>query len=174
MFALKSYLSFLLKSTNEHGVHSPFVFDFVTKCLYNKQLLADLLPIFSSTSLSKKQIQLLLKIIYYFKVKSIFTEEDTLKKIDSISKDSIIFTELTPTNYDLIFIHQPKKELDIFLDYMHNDSVLIIDNIHCQKNKALWQELLKSPKITAYIDIFWQGYVFIRKEQPKQGFYIRV
>ena len=95
MFALKSYLSFLLKSTNEHGVHSPFVFDFVTKCLYNKQLLADLLPIFSSTSLSKKQIQLLLKIIYYFKVKSIFTEEDILKKIDSISKDSIIFTELT-------------------------------------------------------------------------------
>ena len=34
----KSYLKFLLKSTNEHGVHSPFVYNFVTRCLYNKQL----------------------------------------------------------------------------------------------------------------------------------------
>lgn len=33
---LSSYLKFLLKSTNQHGVHSPFVYDFVTKCLYDK------------------------------------------------------------------------------------------------------------------------------------------
>lgn len=35
LFAVKSYLKFLLRSTNEHGVHSPFVFDLVTKCLYD-------------------------------------------------------------------------------------------------------------------------------------------
>ncbi len=33
---LKSYLKFILNSTNEHGVHSPFVFDLVTKCFYDK------------------------------------------------------------------------------------------------------------------------------------------
>lgn len=32
---LKSYLKFLWKSKNEHGVHSPFVFDLVTKCFYD-------------------------------------------------------------------------------------------------------------------------------------------
>lgn len=32
---IKSYLQFLQKSTNEHGVHSPFVFDLVTKCFYD-------------------------------------------------------------------------------------------------------------------------------------------
>jgi predicted O-methyltransferase YrrM len=31
-----SYLKFLWKSKNEHGVHSPFVFDLVTKCFYDK------------------------------------------------------------------------------------------------------------------------------------------
>ena len=33
---LKSYLKFLNKSKNEHGVHSPFVFDLITKCFYDK------------------------------------------------------------------------------------------------------------------------------------------
>lgn len=33
---IKSYLKFLINSKNEHGVHSPFVFDLVTKCFYDK------------------------------------------------------------------------------------------------------------------------------------------
>ncbi len=33
---IRSYFKFLWKSTNEHGVHSPFVFDLVTKCFYDK------------------------------------------------------------------------------------------------------------------------------------------
>ena len=35
LFILKSYLNFLWNSKNEHGVHSPFVFDLVTKCFYD-------------------------------------------------------------------------------------------------------------------------------------------
>ena len=33
---VKSYIQFLWNSKNEHGVHSPFVFDLVTKCFYDK------------------------------------------------------------------------------------------------------------------------------------------
>jgi len=36
LFHIKSYLKFLSKSTNQHGVHSPFVFNLVTKCFYSK------------------------------------------------------------------------------------------------------------------------------------------
>lgn len=32
---LKSYLKFLFNSKNEHGVHSPFVYDLVTKCFHD-------------------------------------------------------------------------------------------------------------------------------------------
>ena len=35
-FKFKSYFYFLSKSTNQHGVHSPFVFSLITKCFYKK------------------------------------------------------------------------------------------------------------------------------------------
>lgn len=41
LYGIKSYLNFAIKSTNEHGVHSPFVFDLVTKCFYDKSDFAE-------------------------------------------------------------------------------------------------------------------------------------
>ncbi len=40
-YQIKSYLSFLLKSSNQHGVHSPFVYDLITKCFYDKKNYSD-------------------------------------------------------------------------------------------------------------------------------------
>ena len=37
LLQIKSYLNFLWNSKNEHGVHSPFVFNLVTKCFYDKK-----------------------------------------------------------------------------------------------------------------------------------------
>lgn len=37
LFQIKSYLKFLWKSKNEHGVHSPFVFNLLTKCFYDRK-----------------------------------------------------------------------------------------------------------------------------------------
>ena len=35
LFQIKSYIKFLWNSKNEHGVHSPFVFDLITNCFYD-------------------------------------------------------------------------------------------------------------------------------------------
>lgn len=37
LFQIKSYIKFLWNSKNEHAVHSPFVFNLLTKCFYDKK-----------------------------------------------------------------------------------------------------------------------------------------
>lgn len=36
-YQIIQYIKFLLKSTNQHGVHSPFVYNLVSKCFYNNK-----------------------------------------------------------------------------------------------------------------------------------------
>ena len=70
-----SHLKFLLKSTNAHGVHSPFVFQYVTQCLYaGKKMHRD------------KSINVLLKSNAHFKANSIHMDpnpslEKTVKEM---------------------------------------------------------------------------------------------
>lgn len=36
LYQVQQYIKFLLKSTNQHGVHSPFVYNLATRCFYDK------------------------------------------------------------------------------------------------------------------------------------------
>lgn len=36
MHQLQAYIKFLLQSSNQHGVHSPFVYNLITKCFYDQ------------------------------------------------------------------------------------------------------------------------------------------
>ncbi|MDV7188405.1 class I SAM-dependent methyltransferase [Lutibacter sp. TH_r2] len=70
-FKIKLYINYLINSTNQHGVHSPFVFNLVTKCLYQKT--------------PKKKIN------PYKRIKSILNKNSTVITIQDFGKGSKIF-----------------------------------------------------------------------------------
>ncbi|WP_108423483.1 hypothetical protein [Flagellimonas amoyensis] len=164
-FELLSYLKFIFKSTNAHGVHSPFVFQYVTQCLY------------ASKKFHKEtSINVLLKSIAYFKANRIYLDpnpslEKTVNEIfPNIDFDTkpvdIIYTDRLATTRFEGFLSKGK---------LHNDSMILVDGIHQNEEKAEdWKMLIASPKITVSIDMFHCGAIFIRKEQVKEHFTIRI
>lgn len=82
---------------------------------------------------------------------------------------------------DLVFFngnHQKKATLTYFeycLDYIHNDSIFIFDDIHRSKEmKEAWVEIKMHPDVRITIDTYQWGFVFFRREQEKEHFIIRI
>ncbi|MDD7914315.1 hypothetical protein [Polaribacter ponticola] len=154
LFIAISYLKFLLKSTNQHGVHSPFVYDFVTKGLYKKITETNILNINSEfKNLSKKEQKILSKIITYF----------------NINKENLDFSILKNKNNSLY-----TNNINEF-NFIKSNSFIIFHGIHQDKKAYLkWQEIIKNKDATVTIDLFYFGLIFFRKEQVKEHFNIRV
>ena len=61
------------------------------------------------------------------------------------------------------------------LPKLHNDSLLLLDDIYWSKEMTeAWKQIKDHPKVTVTIDSFDWGWVFFRKEQPKQHFVLRL
>ena len=157
-----SYLTFLLKSSNQHGVHSPFVYNFVTQGLYkNKASHINLNEHNINTNLSKKEEKILRKIINHFETAIITTDlnikSDTLDK----SFKLLYFSSLNSKLINKISINNP-------------NSFIVLKNIHQDKaSQENWYKIIKLENATVTIDLFYFGLIFFRKEQAKEHFNIR-
>ncbi len=85
------------------------------------------------------------------------------------------------TQYSLLYIdgnHQKEATLEYFeklLPAVHNDSLMIFDDIHWSKDmEEAWEVIKAHPKVRVSIDTFQWGLVFFRTEQEKEHFVIRV
>ncbi|MDO5104943.1 hypothetical protein [Capnocytophaga sp.] len=133
------------------------------------------------TGISSKQFSLLLQIIRHFGVKNMLIDDENLQKIlnsvfKNIQIESNFDLEMKTKKYDLIFLKNSLKTScpTSFLTCMHNDSVLILNDIHTKMNKPHWRKIVQHHQTTACVDTFKQGYAFIRKEQKKELFFVKV
>ena len=118
LYTLKSYLKFLLTSTNEHGVHSPFVFALLTKCIYKKDnidkklktLLTQQHPKEKQGIRSKKKQLILYKIASYFKSSEIFVlgKSKNTKELISLARPNSCVT--VAEDFEMQFC---EKEFDL-------------------------------------------------------------
>jgi len=157
-----SYLQFLVKSTNQHGVHSPFVYNYITKGLYQQK---------KDFALSHKTNQWLLQSIQYFKPKAIYFSDKTL--LDSIKQTSIEITVELKTADLILNQYTVENHTRILqtIKSMSNSQLLLIAIYNYPK--AFINELRQNPDITLVVDFYYGCLISKRTEQPKQNFYIR-
>ncbi len=188
IFRLIKHLKFLSKSTNQHGVHSPFVYDLVTKCFYDKEKKASYTSIKSLLKKSGgkkitnyKTAKLLNRLSSYFNYKKglvLGNPSDVIIQILSIGNHIAMDTSIqNNTTYDLIYLDALQHQSDIasLSSVIHNDSVLIFNSIHRSEASAtVWKKIKNDPAVKVTIDTFGLGFVFFRKEQATEHFMIRI
>lgn len=149
-----SYLKFLWNAKNEHGVHSPFVYDLITKCFYTQNF-----P--EQNSIAATSNKLIQKTMHYLNLKEISrfnTQENLNASIEGLllSSDSL-----------------QHFSIDKILPFCSNNSCFFIEHIHTTKeNEALWKQLCQHEAVTCSIETYNLGLLFIRKEQQKEHFII--
>lgn len=85
------------------------------------------------------------------------------------------------SNIDLAYLdgnHRKAATLKYFeqvLPYLHNDSIVIVDDIYWSKDMHdAWTLLCKNPSVRVSVNYFFFGLLFFRKEQAKQDFKLRI
>lgn len=110
MLIIKSYLNFLWNSKNEHGVHSPFVFDLVTKCFYDKTK-------YPEYSILKKYRKSLLDCNYSIEVTDFGSGSKIFKsnkrKVAQIAKVAGISTKRAELLFRIVRYFKPNEILEI-------------------------------------------------------------
>src|SRR5690606_39905822 len=134
------------------GMTYHFIFNYLTKGLYH--------PYRNTYNRKKHFIE---QTIQYFQPDNI-VDFRTEKIID------------LPETPDLVIIRSNQLEtpdFSNFIDSFHNDTTGIID---CRNlaEKRLAEKLLQHPKITVVLHFYWYIVFFVRKEQQKELFFLRL
>jgi predicted O-methyltransferase YrrM len=92
-----------------------------------------------------------------------YSLENLLKKLNTID---LIFFDGNHTFEATI------KYFNLAIDYIHNDSVFVFDDIYWSKEMSMaWNEIKNHPKVKITIDLFELGIVFFREQQKEKQHY---
>jgi predicted O-methyltransferase YrrM len=110
LFQIKSYLKFLKNSTNQHGVHSPFVYNLVTKCFYDKKSYDEyiILKKYRNSLLTNKNF---IEVTDFGAGSRVF--KSNKREISKIAKTAGISTKRAKLLFRIVRYFQPEQILEI-------------------------------------------------------------
>ncbi len=170
IYKINKYIKYKFLALSSHGVHSPFVFNFIINVIENKKttsksnkLICDLTEF---KEVEKKYQNILLNMINYYKYDTIINPG--------------LFQKNTTTKFDLSLLSENQ-----FLNWLeivdasgmqkHKDSCIAVNNIHNSKlHSDEWEKLYLNPNVKLSIDLFGIGLLFYKEEfKEKQHFILK-
>lgn len=144
-------------------LHSPFVFELYNSC-FAKHSFTKLPPTFSPKGknyVDKRVDTIITKLQSHFKHHDFYA--DPTPKIHN-----------QPAIWEITSLSS-LNEIEKWVTSAHNDSMIVLRNPHQPLvTNIIWKHLISMPQTTAIIDLYFLGIVFIRKEQHKQIFKLRL
>ena len=124
-YQIKSRLNFLLKSSNQHGIHSPFVYDLITKCFYDKTSFSA----YHNLKVLRNELthnQDLVKIKHYSEASKVFRSNH--QKISTILKDEGSSYKKQKLLYRITNYFKPKNVLELGTSLGLGSAAMAIDS----------------------------------------------
>ena len=151
-FKVKSFILFLLKSTNQHGVHSPFVYNLVTKCFYKKTTV-DKLNLLKTVRNWLHNNHKIIRVVDFGNGSKVFKNNE--RKVADISKVAGISTKKALLLIRIIEYFKPQNMLEIGTSVGLSAATLSIGNPSakiktlegCKNTATIAQELFDAFKL---------------------------
>jgi hypothetical protein len=168
---LYKYFNYYLNASNGkgHGVHSPFVFSFITSVLNSKEFSQE-------NDNADKYRALVNSMISFYKPIALMELE-----LNPLNKANVLEEIEKAKTISLLYLKQNKNTADLMLYFnaaikkVNTHSILIFENIHNSKEmEASWEQIKMHKEVKLTIDLYKLGIVFFRQEQlEKENFTIR-
>ncbi|KOS04631.1 hypothetical protein AM493_00175 [Flavobacterium akiainvivens] len=182
----QTYNSFLWNSVSDHGLHSPFVYSFVSSTFYEGRKPKN---VKAAAGLDRHALETLYKVITNrkaFKLLVLGNEApavtEAIREVAGQENGQVwFFSELAsvPGGLDMaILTGKGAESLLEQLQRAHQDSnnntIVAVPNIHTTPfMEAAWAQIKNAPNVTVTIDTYHVGLVFFRKGQANQHFAVR-
>jgi hypothetical protein len=165
MSGIFSKVLFWFRAKNRHGVHSPFMYEFLDRAVYAPGI-----------KQGESGQRLLRAARVHFNPKRIFMASNLPANLGIRGGLEVGSTTPGPP-FDLLVFDEPSHKVGEILSdpgQWHNDSIVYLGNLRGSPSAyALWEQICLHPSIRVVVESYWEGLLFFRKEQVRQHFKIR-
>lgn len=186
---IKEYLKYQRKAKTRHGVHSPFVYQFVEQVLRKKGT-KDSNLIFA-TSRHKKYVNKLINYYHPHHILWLTNREGATENFVSIEQENKHRIKLKSEQFDFDrFNEYPKVDLFLFdlivpedlihawekyKPYLTPNSMVLISSLHDSKEQtAAWERICVDKTVRLSLDLYRVGLLFFKEEfKEKQHFVLK-